>query len=472
MLSNLRNFAKTKIAGVFIVIIIIPFVFWGMGSVFNSGNTNNIAKINNKNISTQDFMDYLNKSGISQSVIKDNIERNIINELLSGLVSTTILDLEIEDIDISFSDNLLTKKIKSNKNFIDDNGNFKRTSYEKFLLENNLSAPGYEIRLKKNVLQKQLFDYIGAGTVSPKFMVEKTFYEQNRSINVEYIELDKVYKKKDEFNNDEIKKFFNENIEKLKQDFIDFSYVEITPQNLIGINDFNESFFNKIDEIENKISKNIEFKNIINDLDLKPIQIKDFTNLASSKIIEKKIFELRDNKMDIFEDKDKFILFNIENIKNKNPNLNESHVKEKIINLLLKKNKRELSERLLSEINNQTFNKTAFDKLGKKFVKKIKLKSINDNELFQIDSLKIIYSLPENSFSLITDNFAKIYVAQIKDFQLNKEITNKKEFTKIEKIENSKERNRILQSYDFLLNNKYNVTLNQKTVNRVENYFK
>ena len=76
MLSNLRNFAKTKIAGVFIVIIIIPFVFWGMGSVFNSGNTNNIAKINNKNISTQDFMDYLNKSGISQSVIKDNINGN------------------------------------------------------------------------------------------------------------------------------------------------------------------------------------------------------------------------------------------------------------------------------------------------------------------------------------------------------------------------------------------------------------
>ena len=77
MISSLRNFAKTKVAGIFIFIIIIPFVFWGMGSVFSGGNTNNIAKINNKNVSTQDFMDYLNRSGLSQKVIKENIDKNI-----------------------------------------------------------------------------------------------------------------------------------------------------------------------------------------------------------------------------------------------------------------------------------------------------------------------------------------------------------------------------------------------------------
>ena len=76
MINSLRNFAKTKIAGIFVFIIIIPFVFWGMGSVFNSGNTNNIAKINNDNISTQDFLDYLRQLGLSDEVIKNNIEKN------------------------------------------------------------------------------------------------------------------------------------------------------------------------------------------------------------------------------------------------------------------------------------------------------------------------------------------------------------------------------------------------------------
>ena len=60
MIGSFRNFAKTKFAGILVFIIIIPFVFWGMGSMFSGGNTNSIAKINNKNISTQEFIDHLN----------------------------------------------------------------------------------------------------------------------------------------------------------------------------------------------------------------------------------------------------------------------------------------------------------------------------------------------------------------------------------------------------------------------------
>ena len=116
MIRSLRNFAKTKIAGIFVFIIIIPFVFWGMGSIFNSGNTNNIAKINNTNISTQDFMDYLNNSKLSSQIIKDNLEKNILEELLSTLISATILNLEIKDLDISMSEEIMVKKIKKNNN--------------------------------------------------------------------------------------------------------------------------------------------------------------------------------------------------------------------------------------------------------------------------------------------------------------------------------------------------------------------
>ena len=99
MISSLRNFAKTKFAALLVFIMIIPFVFWGMGGMFSSGNTNNIAKINNNSISTEDFIDYINKSGIPEKTIRENLEQNIIEEILSGLVSTTLLDLEIKDFD-------------------------------------------------------------------------------------------------------------------------------------------------------------------------------------------------------------------------------------------------------------------------------------------------------------------------------------------------------------------------------------
>ena len=44
MIGSFRNFAKTKFAGILVFIIIIPFVFWGMGSMFSGGNTNSISK--------------------------------------------------------------------------------------------------------------------------------------------------------------------------------------------------------------------------------------------------------------------------------------------------------------------------------------------------------------------------------------------------------------------------------------------
>ena len=118
-------------------------------------------------------------------------------------------------------------------NFKDEDGNFQRTLYEKFLLENSMSAAMYEMKLKNNVLQKELFTYISGGAKSPKFLINKHFIENNRKLNIDFINLNKFYKKNNEFTNQEIKIFIDENSEKLKQEFIDFSYVIITPKNLI-----------------------------------------------------------------------------------------------------------------------------------------------------------------------------------------------------------------------------------------------
>ena len=79
MTSFFKNFTTKKIGGLLLIlVIIVAFGFGGFGGGFNIGNQNNIAKINNKNISAQDFMEYLNQSGLSQQVIKENIDKNII----------------------------------------------------------------------------------------------------------------------------------------------------------------------------------------------------------------------------------------------------------------------------------------------------------------------------------------------------------------------------------------------------------
>ena len=473
MINPLESFSKKKIGGLLLIlVIVIAFGFGGFGGGFNTGNQNNIAKINNTNISTQDFMDYLNESGLSQQVIKDNIDKNIIEELLSALVSTILLDLEIKDLNIVMSKDALIERIRKDKKFQDENNEFQRTLYEKFLLTNNMSAPIYETKLKNNTLQKELFTYISGGAKSPEFLVTKYYKERNRRLDIDYINLSTFYKKTETFTDDEVRKFVNENSDKLKQEYIDFSYVNISPKKLIGLEEFNQAFFDKIDSIENQISKDIDFKTIINELNLSPTEVTDYINLDNEKTIENKIYNARNNKIEILEDNGTYIFYNIESLNTKLPSLNDNKFNKQIKNLLFQKEKYEFNKEILNKIKKKVFNQISFEKLGKDNVKKIKLESIKDNKKFEINSIKILYSLPVNSFTLIADDQDIIYIAKIISYEDQEISQNSSEFNTISNEASAENRNGLLKSYDYLLNSKYKVVVNEKTLDRVKNYFK
>ena len=131
MLNSIRNFSKTITAKIFLFIVAVPFVFWGMGDVFTSGNTNSLAKVNNENISTEDFIDHINELNINQNLIKDRIDENILEEILSRLISNKLIELEIKETNLVISDKILAE-IKKNSNFVDENLNFSRTNTKNF----------------------------------------------------------------------------------------------------------------------------------------------------------------------------------------------------------------------------------------------------------------------------------------------------------------------------------------------------
>jgi len=473
MINPFKNLTKKKIGGLILIfVIIIAFGFGGFGGGFNTGNQNNIAKINNTNISTQDFMDYLNKSGLSQQVIKENIDKNVIEELLSSLVSMTLLDLEIKDLDLVISDEIIVEILKKNKNFLDKNGNFQRTLYEKFLLTSSMSAAMYEIKLKNNLLQKKLFTYISGGAKSPKFLTDKHFIEKNRKLDIEFIKLNRFYRKPDEFTNQEIKIFIKKNSEKLKQDFIDFSYVIITPKNLLGVDEFNQAFFDAIDEIENKISKNIDFKTITNELDVNIITKTDYINLENKETIENKIYNSRKDEIEILEDDGVFIFYQIDNINQKLPNFIDERFVKQITNLLFQKEKFEFNKNILNQLDKNEFNQASFDKLGNGKVEKIRLNSIKDINKFENNSVKILYTLPIKAFTLIADKEDNIFIAKVIKFEDTKISQDSSIFNAISNEASAENRNGILKSYDYLLNNKYKVIVNEKTLDRVKNYFR
>ena len=469
MIGSFRKFAKTKFAGLIVFIMIIPFVFFGMGDMFSSGNSNNVAKINKTNISTQDFIEYINRSNIPQETIRENINKNIIEDMLSALISTSLLDLEIKDFNMLITENTLLDKIRTNKNFLGESGKFERIKYEKFLLENNQSAPAFETRLRARELEKNLFDYVGAGTTSPKFLTQKIFEEENKKLEIDFFDLKDFYKKKDQITDLEIKDFLSENKDQLKVTYIDFEYAIINPLNLIGVDEFNQAFFDKIDEIEIDISNNTDLKTITSKHNIKPVNIKNFRYSENNKEVERKIFELKNIEFDIFENEDNYILYKINNTQDRAPDLNDIELRTEILELIYEKNKFDYNSDLLKKINEKKFSSKEFAEMGNQKIKNLILNSVKDNKKFEINAVELLYSLPLNSYTLINDEEKNIYIANIKT--ATNQSLNESSYKEYENKQNSNNKNSILKSYDSLLNQKYKVVLNQKTIERVKNFF-
>ena len=475
MLNSIRNFAKTKYASVLVAILIVPFVLWGMGGLFSGGNKNNIVKINNENISTLDFQKHLNLSNIELERIKKNINNNIIEEILTELIAKKILLMEVEDLNPIISDRILNKKIKKNKNFLGENNKFSRIKYEKFLLSNNITAPDYEFRLRQSELKQNLFNFISGGVNSPLFLINNSFKDQTKIITVNYVNLSNFYKKKEDFTDSDIGEFIEENEDLLKEKFVSFKYSKITPKNLIGLDEFNNLFFEKIDELENEISNGATFESlrIKYNLELKIEENFKINNNVTSKEFYKKIYNNAESEnLVLLDENDYYILYEITNLQKLLPNLKNEKFIAKVKEMLFNKSKFEFNSDLIKKISEKKFIQNDFEKLSNNNLSIVQIDSIKDDKKFTIDSIKYLYTKSKNNFALVSDKDNNIYLIKIIEIEYKNISKNAENFLKYKKQTNDQIKDSINDSYDFFINSKYTIKINEKTLERVKIYFR
>ena len=80
--------------------------------------------------------------------------------------------------------------------------------------------------------------------------------------------------------------------------------------------------------------------------------------------------------------------------------------------------------------------------------------------------------MPINSYVLISDNKKNIYVTKIIKFYEDNISENSDKFSNYVNQSNTKMKDYMLASYDYLINDKYKIKINQKTLERIKNYFR
>ena len=154
MTTSIVKLSKSFFVKLLVGIIILPFVFWGMGDVFRGGNLNVIATIDSKKVSTQEFINYFKLLDLSEEQIKNLPKTDLMEKVLSEYIGRKVMALEIEKSGITVNDNSLRDIIKNDKLFFKNN-KFSRTEYEKFLLKSNVTAPAFENNIAEQESRRQ-----------------------------------------------------------------------------------------------------------------------------------------------------------------------------------------------------------------------------------------------------------------------------------------------------------------------------
>ena len=117
MTTSIGKLSKSFFVKLLVGIIILPFVFWGMGDVFRGGNQNVIATIDSEKISTQEFINYIRKINLTEQQIKDLPKTDLLKKILTQYVGRKVMGLEIEKIGVVVNDNALRNIIRNDKFF-------------------------------------------------------------------------------------------------------------------------------------------------------------------------------------------------------------------------------------------------------------------------------------------------------------------------------------------------------------------
>ncbi len=484
MATSIGKLSKSFLLKLLVGIIILPFVFWGMGDVFRGGNQNVIATVDSNKISTQDFVNYINRLNLNEEQIKNLSKTDLVEQILSDYIGKKVMSLEIEKLDIIVSDNALRNIIKKDKLFF-KNDKFSRTEYEKFLLKSSTTAPQFEANIVEQEKRRQFLSFLAGGIVIPEVLVEKEFRKENQTKTIQYINLDK-YHSKNIPSQENIKELYERNKNVFFTELKSIRYSEIRPELISGSEEYNENFFKQLDIIENNVLDGQSFEETAKVNNLKIIEFNKINakkeNEAKNKIeslpdnLFKKIYSIKiPQSPEIINIEGKYYLAEIKDEEKKNRPMNDPEVLEALTAQLSFKEKIENNTSLAKDISLGAFDGDNYKKFADDnglVVKNYKISSLKQNDIFNEGLVKQIFLTKDGDINLLTNNtLTKSFLISTKKTEYKRLDKDGNEFEQYEAKARLNLINKIYQAYDESANQKYKVEVNQRTIDRVKNSF-
>lgn len=156
MLTAIREKTQGIIAGFIITLIVIPFALWGTYSYFEGGSDINVAEVSGVEISQQAYR-------LALEQYRGNVDPGVLDSpqfkrrVLDGLVDETLMARNTVDQGYRVSDAALGRLIREAPE-LQRNGQFDPELYQAVLRQQGLTQQGFEERLRRTRLSRQIVD--------------------------------------------------------------------------------------------------------------------------------------------------------------------------------------------------------------------------------------------------------------------------------------------------------------------------
>jgi len=225
MLGLFRRKAQSPTIQATIVIIILVFIFWGVGRNDAGKALNAVATVNGESVTLRDYQKQYDQTlsglrdqlgGSIPSGLLDQL--NIKKQVLDKLIQSTLLRQGAAKIGLYVSDQELQNAIKDMEAF-KNNGVFDVKQYEQILAGSRMTVSQFEDGMRYDLLSSKVMDHMSRfGHVSPAALKD-IFTYQYQGVKLDYVSLNaEAFASKVEKNDAAITAFFDENKTKYQSD--------------------------------------------------------------------------------------------------------------------------------------------------------------------------------------------------------------------------------------------------------------
>ncbi len=200
MLDSIRKASGGLTAKIFLGILVLSFLFWGISSQFFGYGTGTVARVGDAEVTAQEFNTALRQRmldlgrRIGRGVSLEQARAmGLPQQVLSELVAEAALNDQAGRFNLGVSEDRLAQAIADDPSFRGVGGSFDRQRFQGILRNLGINEDTFIGQVRDRIVRRQLATAIAGDVKAPSAMVEAYYRYGNETRTISYITLDESF---------------------------------------------------------------------------------------------------------------------------------------------------------------------------------------------------------------------------------------------------------------------------------------